>query len=101
MAWKRSLGLNWEGEPADIGASRSLNSRCKERKDTENADKLMKIIRQYLDREMVELDEEFSFGGVEVFCEHIHVEVKCEAWCWQVQMFIQIDMRFCTVTSLQ
>ena len=33
---------------------------CKERKDTENADKLMKIIRQYLDREMVELDEEMA-----------------------------------------
>ena len=27
----------------------------------------MKIIHQYLDREMVELDEEFWSGGVEVF----------------------------------
>ena len=34
--------------------------RYKQHGDTESADKLMKIIRQFLDREMVELDEELA-----------------------------------------
>ena len=33
------------------------SSRYKQHGDTESAEKLMKIIRQFLDREMVELDE--------------------------------------------
>jgi hypothetical protein len=36
------------------------SSRYKQHGDTESADKLMKIIRQFLDREMVELDEELA-----------------------------------------